>query len=725
MTFRPTRRDIALALLIILLAFGYRVVIILDRAAAPTASQWDPTAGGGDQGVYYSAIAEYRAGTFPPPTYFFQPGMSWYMVLASGLMRTDSAGALRIFGAALAAFNCGALILAGWLAFDRRWPGYLAGLILALYPVAAFYDTDFTITSQGTILVTLMLLGVLWLWRNPRSWPAAAVAGAALGLAAIMRFELVLVGLAAFGWLLIVRRRSALLPLGIAVLAAGVFIVPVALYNRAGGAGYLITPVGSAELYRGNNRDTAGDYGGGNASDATYGNYYYYVLQDALLSPRHFIEFELHKLGMALSYKEPGNNLNYALNGAAVSTSLRLNPLNFQLLLLLFLMTVPFALRQRALWLCIGMALALLIGMMFIWIEARIRTPVVVVMIPVVAYGLVRGVETMRSRAWRLDRRALAVPAALLFIVVMNGVEASLPTRETASALPANATVANALYDNGTLKLLGWRIEGAYSPSGAVSPTRPYVVSFYWQLQKPATVDYSFGLAFVLDEQRLFGFDHPIGTVSYPPLPTTAWQPGIIYIERAAIGMRRYDLPRERSGVVTLTVYPEREQARPFVPEGVVGATTTLQIAQAAIMVDQGVPFTIKTQEPGVAFGGLLTLKGWVAPSEAKAGEQIAVQLAWEASQQVRNSYTIGLYLFDSAGNSIVHMDTPLRNGELLTTAMLPGYRIEETRVLKLPGTTGDYTLELILYDPVTGDRMVVAQGKDNVFRLGTLRIVQ
>jgi len=722
-TFRPTWRDISLALLILLLAFSYRVVVILDRAAAPAVSQWDPTAGGGDQGVYYNAIAEYHAGTFPPPTYFFQPGMSWYMVLASGLLRSDSVGALRIFGAALAALNCGVLVLVGWLAFDRRWPGHLGGLLLALYPVAAFYDTDFTITSQGTIIVTFMLLGVLCLWRNPRAWLAGMVTGAAFGLAAIMRFELVLVGLTAFGWLLIVRRRSALLPLGIAVLAAGVFVVPVALHNRAGGAGYLITPVGSAEIYRGNNRDTAGDYGGGNASDTAYGNYIYYVLQDALLSPRRFIEFELHKLGMALSYKEPGNNLNYALNGVAVSPVLRLNPLNFQILLLLFLISIPFTIRQRALWLCIGMALALLIGMLFIWVEARIRTPVIAVLIPVAAYGLVRAAEIARSRTWRLDRRAFGVPAALLFVVIINGAEAALPTRETASALPANASVVNALYDNGTLKLLGWRVEDAYSPPGAISPTRPYVVALYWQLQKPAMVDYSFGLAFVLDDQRLFGFDHPIGTVSYPPSPTTAWQQGIIYIERASIGMRRYDLPRERTGVVTLTVYPEREQARPFVPQGGVGAT--LQIAQAAIMVDQGAPFTIKTQEPGIAFGGLLTLKGWVAPLEARAGEQIAIQLAWEASQQVRNSYTIGLYLFDAAGNSIVHLDTPLRNGELLTNALLPGYRIEETRTLRLPATAGDYTLELILYDPVTGDRLAVAQGKDNVFRLGRLRVVQ
>src|SRR3954470_18168629 len=92
-----TRRDILIALAIILLAFAYRTVIIVDRAAAPAdQSAWEPTSTGGDQGVYYRNIAQYQAGTFPPPTFFFQPGMSWFLIGASSLLGTDNLAVLRL-----------------------------------------------------------------------------------------------------------------------------------------------------------------------------------------------------------------------------------------------------------------------------------------------------------------------------------------------------------------------------------------------------------------------------------------------------------------------------------------------------------------------------------------------------------------------------------------------------------------------------------------------------
>src|SRR5579864_4943185 len=87
---RFTRRDCLIGLLIVALAFGVRLVIIWDRAASPVVSGFDPLPAGSDQAVYYDNIAQYRAGQYPPPTYFFQPGMPWLLIASSALLRTDS-----------------------------------------------------------------------------------------------------------------------------------------------------------------------------------------------------------------------------------------------------------------------------------------------------------------------------------------------------------------------------------------------------------------------------------------------------------------------------------------------------------------------------------------------------------------------------------------------------------------------------------------------------------
>src|SRR5579871_1856058 len=122
-----TRRDILIALAIILLAFAYRTVIIFDRAAAPAdLSAWNPLTTGGDQAVYYSSIAEFKAGSFPPRNFFYQPGMSWFLIGADALLRTDNLGVLRLLIAALAAINCGLMIAIVRLAFNNRWMAVLA-----------------------------------------------------------------------------------------------------------------------------------------------------------------------------------------------------------------------------------------------------------------------------------------------------------------------------------------------------------------------------------------------------------------------------------------------------------------------------------------------------------------------------------------------------------------------------------------------------------------------
>jgi len=735
--FSITRRDVLLGLAIVFVAFGYRLIIIVDRAHAPAAvSAFDPLPVGTDQATYYSHIGAYRAGDFPPARYYFQPGMSWYMVASNALLRTDNLGALRVFQAALASANCGLFVMVGWLAFGRRSVGFLAGLGLALYPVSAFYDTDFVIVAQATALLTLGLIGALWLGRSPRAWGAAALFGLSFGALALTRFDALLLG-PIFGlWLLAVRRdRRAFLQVGLAALLCVAVILPVALHNRAGGAPYLITPVGQQELYRGNNRDTGGDWGGGQASATTSDRYLQTLWKDIRLAPRRFAELELRKIGLFLSAGEPGNNLSYVGAGRNLSRALRWNPLSFPVLLALFGFGLAQLAQQRR-WDLVALfassLLATLAATLTIWVEARIRTPGVVILWPVVAYGLVRAAEQLAGwrRAWRERRAAPAwrevrlifAPLPVLALVLIAAPLAAdrLPRPLTVEALPASVQRADAVYD-GTLRLLGWEIQEEYSRAGIIRPFDPYVVSLYWTLLQPTAADYSFALALVIDGERVTGFDHPIGRVSYPDHPTSQWEPGTLYVEHVGLSYKGFEGPIERSGDLLLAVYPERRADAVLPAEGIRGSPAHLRLAQPAIIWGPGRLPDLATPTD-IPFGDVLRLRGWTAPAEGRAGDAVEITLGWQTTRTpITRLLIFSVQLLDASGQSAAQKDSPPHDGQLLSTSLPTDYRFADTKTLTLPEAPGSYQLVALIYDYETGQRLAVPGQPDAMLPLGEL----
>ncbi len=724
-----------IGLAIVLVAFSYRLIIIVDRAHGPAAvSAFDPLPNGTDQATYYGHIAAYRAGDFPPPRFFFQPGNSYFLIAASAILRTDNLGALRVFQAALASIIVGAFIMIGWLAFGRRSVGFLAGLGLALYPISAFFDTDFVIVSQATMLITLGLMDALWLGRSPRAWGAAVLLGLSFGALALTRFEPILLA-PVFGlWVLAVRRdRRAFLQVGLAALLCVAVILPVTLRNWSNGGHYLITPVGQAELYRGNNRDTGGDWGGRQASATTSGDYVRTLWKDIRLAPRRFVELELRKIGLFLSASEPGNNLNYVISGRNLSRALRWNPLNFPVLLALFGFGLALLAQQRR-WDLValfgGSFLVMLAASLAIWIEARIRTPVVVILWPVAGYGLVSAAErcagwwrTWRQRrtppAWREVRPLLApLPPIALVLIAAQFAADHLPRPITVDALPTRAQRADAVYD-ATLKLLGWEIQEEYSRAGIMRPYDPYVVSLYWTLLQPTTTDYSFALALVIDGQRVTGFDHPIGRVSYPDHPTSEWAPGTIYVEHVGLTYPGFDGPIERSGDLLLSVYPERRADALLLAENIPGSPSQLRLAQPAIIWRPGrLPDLAAPAD--VPFGDVLRLRGWTAPTAGRAGESIAITVGWQTtSLPITRPLIFSIQLLDPSGKSAAQQDSPPHHGQLLSTSLPTDYRFGDTKTLSLPDVPGPYRLVALIYDYETGQRLAVPGYPDSLLPLG------
>jgi len=729
-----TRRDILFGLAIVLIAFLFRLVIIVDRAhAANNAGAFDPLPVGSDQRTYYQHIEAYSRGEFPPPRYFYQPGMSYFMIGATRIMRTDNVGALRVFVAFLASVNCGLFVAVTRLIVDRRNVAWLAGLLLAIYPVSAFYDTDFVITSQTTELLTLALLGIALLWRYPRQWAGVLFYGGSFGILAFTRFDTLFVAPILGVWLLYVRRdRLAVLQVLVAALLCIIIMLPIVLHNLSNGANYLITPVGTAEIYRGNNRDTNGTYGGGQASRVTTTEYMKYLKKDIALSPRRFGELVLHKIGLYLSNEEPGNNLNYVLSGENVSPLLRAVPLDFRILMALFLFGLALMRQQNraAAWL-LGMSfVGLMLAILMIWVEARLRTPTVIFMMPACAYGVITATEQIRQ-AWRhgrlretLQKLSTPIPVIALVLIAAQWMNTRLPRPLTVRQLPTSAHTDGRVFDN-TLQLVGWKVQQQYSPAGIIQPFRPYVVTFYWQLLRPTSVDYSFSLGYFVDGERVLGYDYPIGLVSYPPYPTSKWVPGTIYVEHVGLTYKHFDGPTGVTGPLLLSVYPERDAERLLVAEGTSASTAHIEIADVAIIWGPGLlPEKIPKPYVDVPVGDVLLLKGWDYPNTAHAGETIAVTLGWQTTDvQIAQNLIFSVGLLDETGTLVTNADSPPQNGGLLSSSLPRRHLFADTKQITLPTTPGVYVLYALVYDYDTGARLLVADSPQTWFELGTVTV--
>ncbi len=716
-------------LFIIVLAFGHRLVIMADRAAAPNdLAAWEPLPAGSDQRTYYGQFLDLQGGRFPPRRFHYQPGIVYFLGAAGALAGSSGLLQLRLVTAALAALNCGLMAAFTWRATGRRRAGLAAGLLLALYPVSAFYDTDLVITSQALVLATIMV-GSVWLaGRRPRHllWPL--LAGLTLGAGAVTRFELVAPGLVAALWLLWQRRnRQGLRQVAFMAFGALLLLSPVVLHNRQGGADWLITPAGPREMYRGNNRDTDGLRSPSNAYDSTHDDYLHWLLQDIALEPGRFAQLALHKLALFLSSTEPGNNLSFHRSGQGVSSLLAGNPLSFSLLLLLTLAGLLSLWRNghRSLAaLLTGSALAFMFFVLLTWVESRLKTPVIVWMLPAAGHALDRGLSALRSgslSAILLRKRYLPAGAAVTLLAIQAGAT-GLPRDVTLTDLPPAATAAGLRYDD-TLELVGWQVREQYSPRNSIQPFRPWVVSLYWRLLQPTDVDYSFSLKYFIDDEAIIALDRPVGYVVYPRDFTSALEPGPVYVEHVGLSYPRLDGPLERTGRVVLDVYPGRDFDAGHVPRDAAGEVQARPVlARPAILSDSG-RNRVATAGPTVSFGDKLLLLGTELPETGPAGGRVPVRSAWRTGpRQIEAAWVIGVYLFHD-GEFVANRDSPPQDGALQTFSLLPDYHFDDEKWLTLPQTPGHYDVFIGVYDQHTLTRLPVVGTADNLQRVGSIEV--
>jgi MFS family permease len=120
-----------------------------------------------------------------------------------------------------------------------------------------------------------------------------------------------------------------------------------------------------------------------------------------------------------------------------------------------------------------------------------------------------------------------------------------------------------------------------------------------------------------------------------------------------------------------------------------------------------------------VEFGGVARLLGYdVADDAVQPGDVLEVTLYWQALAPTGQDYAVFVHLLDEHDLTVAQKDTHPGLGRFPTSRWRAGEAIADTYRLPLPETAyapGAGPLEVGLYLPETGQRLLTANGTDNV----------
>ncbi len=328
---------------------------------------------------------------------------------------------------------------------------------------------------------------------------------------------------------------------------------------------------------------------------------------------------------------------------------------------------------------------------------------------------------------WWLPARARRFVAAAIGLALF-AFAAVMPLRTIAPAyarppllteadLPADLQPVNFTYD-GAVKLIGYQL-----PARTVRPAETLPITLYWQLLKPAALDYSLFIH-LLGRQR-----QVIGQIdSYPgggKWPTTLLKPGDIVADTFAVPIApqaEFDHAPARL-LIAAGIYNLHEPGLPGKPAVNAAGAPVEPVIGAVKLVPWQWPQPLPGAEP-VNFFDKATLTGWnIAP------DQSAVTLSWQATGQFDTDFTVFLQAWNADTNQYVAgFDGPPVQGDYPTSLWAPGEVVLDTHRLDTSALPpGQYRLLAGLYNPATGERLPAfgpaGPLPDYAVNLGTLRV--
>lgn len=193
---------------------------------------------------------------------FYQAPLYSYFLAVVYRFLGDAPGVVRLVQTALGAASCAILAQAGWRLFGRR-AGIAAGLLLALYAPAIFFDS----MLQKSCIDVFLVCAMLWILveiEPERSLGRCFGLGTVLGVLVLSRENALIFGLVLLPWLLRLPAAAGSRRLAYgALFAAGIAVVlmPVALRNWSlSGDFHLTTSQLGHNFFIGNNEAADGTY---------------------------------------------------------------------------------------------------------------------------------------------------------------------------------------------------------------------------------------------------------------------------------------------------------------------------------------------------------------------------------------------------------------------------------------------------------------------------------
>ncbi len=395
-----------------------------------------------DLKAYDNWARDIAAGNWMGKDVFYQSPLYPYFlaVLYTGFDRNLIL--VYILQSVLGALDCLIIYAIGKESFDKR-VGIIAGFGAAMYKMFIFYQALILKTFLGLLLLDLAIWLILLCSRKKISPAPALLAGISLGLAALVR-DNVLALIPFFGlWLFIARRgetpSSRLRP--VLIWLIGVFLVLgicLARNYHAGRDWVLTTSQGGQNFYIGNHGKNywgvykAPDFvranpefeekdfraeaerrsGRAEFKPSELSRYWYgQAFREIRNEPGLFAQRLLRKTLIFFNQEEVPDNLNYYLYRSRFSIILRLPLLNFAVLAPLGILGILLGLRDRR-----GILLAVYIfiysaTVILFFVLGRYRLFVAGPLLVFAGYALTWGWEKIRAREYR----ALLIPLILLF----------------------------------------------------------------------------------------------------------------------------------------------------------------------------------------------------------------------------------------------------------------------------------------------------------------------
>lgn len=169
-----------------------------------------------------------------------------------------------------------------------------------------------------------------------------------------------------------------------------------------------------------------------------------------------------------------------------------------------------------------------------------------------------------------------------------------------------------------------------------------------------------------------------------------------------------WELPLRTQNYLLADARPAGSEGRRFALYALEGVQQTTETGLGTIFGDPAQPNTgINSQN------GWFQLAGYALTPEVQAGREILVTLNWLALRDIDKDFQVFVHLLDASGEKIIQRDGQPVQWTRPTSTWVEGEAIDDRYGIALPAAIapGLYTIDVGLYDPVTGTRLPISAG--------------